>query len=310
MNCKMSLQIQSQYVRNARRTVILTLPPRFVSKHRVRSDNVLIHHFTTRGIVFSIIHDHDGEMTVFCCAVQISIPPKDREIQIEITSETQMKYFTENLSCRLTFLPYRLDENVMFYENAQFDFLEKIRNDVDVVLLTRKLFMVMFDSNIYFFRIDFEDEVFCFKLPLWKLNQTTYKDSDKRIPDLSCFDSFRFYRGHEVYDDHVDFDVFSDVFDQGNSCVRASVTIHFDDDDDDTLERRVVCSRTLITRGEVDDSPFSSTIEPDFEETDFSDKKLRIRDEDSEEEYSDENSEEDSDENSEKDSDEEDSEED
>jgi len=68
--------------------------------------------------------------------------------------------------------------------------------------------------------------------------------------------------------------------------VRASVTIHFDDDDD-TLETRVVCSRRLITRG-VDDSPFSSTTEPDSEETDFSDKKLRIRDEDSEEEYSDE----------------------
>ena len=87
----MSLQIQ-QYVRQVGRTVILTLPPSFVSKHRVRSDNVLIHNFTTRGIVFSIIHN--GEMTVFCCAV----PPKDRQTQIEITSETQMKYFTENLS--------------------------------------------------------------------------------------------------------------------------------------------------------------------------------------------------------------------
>ena len=87
--------------------------------------------------------------------------------------------------------------------------------------------------------------------------------------------------GLEVYDDHVDFDVFSDVFNRGNSCMRASLTIHFDDNDD-TLERRVVCSRRLIERG-VDDSPFSSTTEPDFEETRFSDKSLKIRNEDSDE---------------------------
>ena len=288
MNYKMSIEIE-QYVRQADRTVILTLPLSFVSKHRVRSDNVLIHNFTTRGIVFSIIHN--GEMTVFCCAV----PPKDRQTQIEITSETQMKYFTENLSRRLPRFISHLDNQCMFDDDMQDDLLREIGNDIEVVLLTRKLFMVMFDSTIYFFQIDFEDDVFCFKLPLWKLNQTTYMDSDQGIRDLSrYFDSFRFFMNLKEYDDHVDFDVFSDVFNRGNYCVCASVTIYLDDD---TLERRVECSRKQISRG-VDDSPFSSTTEPDFEENDFSDKTLKIREEDSEEEYSDEeeSDEEDSDE--------------
>jgi hypothetical protein len=315
MNCKMSLQIQPQYVRNYRRMVSLILPPSFVSKHpQAGPNNVLIHHFTTRGIVFSIIHDHDRKMMVFCCAVQISIPPKDREIQIEITSETQMKYFRENLSCRLARLPYRLNNRVMFDYDLQADLLNEIKNDVEVVLLTSNLFMVMFDSTIYFFRIDSEDEVFCFKLPLWKLNQTTYSDTQQRIPDLSSyFDSFRFFTRLVVYNDHVDFDLFSDVVNE-NSCMCASVRVHFyedDDTDDDTLETTddyytlettVECSRTLFSRG-GDDSPFSSTTEPDFEKIDFSYKTLRIRDEDSkedsEEEYFDE-----------EDSDEEDSEED
>lgn len=284
----MSLKINPQYVSQADRTVALTLPHSFVSEHRyVRSDNVLIHHFTTRGIVFSIIHD--GEITVFCCALQISMPPKYGQTQIEITSsETQMKYFTENLSRRLPRLIWRLNNQMMFDDDAQSDHFREIGNNLDVVLLTRNLFMVMFDSTIYFFRIDFEYEVFCFKLPLWKLNQITFRDDDQGIPNLGrCFDSFRFSDGRfEVYDDHVHFYIFSDVFNRGNSCVRVSVTIHFDDNDD-TLERRVVCSRRLITRG-VDDRPFSSTTEPDFEETDFSDKTLRIRDENSEEEDSDE----------------------
>jgi hypothetical protein len=147
--------------------------------------------------------------------------------------------------------------------------------------------MVMFDSTIYFFQIDSKGDVVCFKLPLWKLNQTTCEDSDKGIRNLSHdFTSFRFYRKLEVYGDHVDFDVYSDVFNRGNSCVCASVRIYFDDDD--TLKRSVLCSRTEITRGEVDDSPFSSTIEPDSHETRFSDKTLRIRDENFEEEDSDE----------------------
>jgi len=281
----MSLQIQ-QYVRQINRTVILTLSPSFVSEHpHVRPDNVLVHNFTTRGIVFSIIHN--GEMTVFCCAVQISMPQEYGKTEIEITSsETQMKYFTENLSRRLPSLIYRLNEQVMFDDEVQADRLREIWNNLEVVLLTSKLFMVMFDSTIYFFRIDFEDEVFCFKLPLLKLNQTTYKDSmNPRIRDFSRrFDSFRFFKDLQVYDDHVDFDVFSDVF--GNSCVRASVRIHFDDDND-TLVSRVICSRKQISRG-VDSSYFSSTSEPDFEETPFSDKTLKIREEGSEEEYSDE----------------------
>jgi len=282
----MSLKINPQYVNKLSMTVTLTLHPSFVSKHPyVRSDNVLIHNFTKKAIVFSIIHGND-KMSVFCCALQISMPPKYGQTQIEITSETQMKYFTEKLSSRLPLLTLYLDNRVMFDDDAQTEHFREIGNNLEVVLLTRNLFMVMFDSTIYFFQIDFEDEVFCFKLPLWKLNQTTYSDSDKGIPILGgCFDSFRFYSGFEVYDDHVDFDLYSDVFNRGNYCVYASVTIRFDDD---TLERSVVCSRRLITRGEVDDSPFSSTIEPDFEETDFSDKKLRIRDEDSEEEDSDE----------------------
>jgi hypothetical protein len=282
-----SLQIQ-QYVDKLSRTVALTLPHSFVSKHPyVRSDNVLIHIFTTRGIVFSIIHG-DDEMTVFCCALQISMPPKYGQTQIEITSETQMKYFTENLSRRLPSLIWYLDDKMMFGDDAQTDHFREIGNNLEVVLLTRNLFMVMFDSTIYFFRIDFEDEVFCFKLPLWKLNQTTYMDSDKGIPILGCcFDSFRFYSGFEVYDDHVDFYLYSDVFNRGNSFVCASVRIYFDDDDD-TLKTRVDCSRRLITRGEVDDSPFSSTIEPDSHETRFSDKTLRIQPENSEEEDSDE----------------------
>jgi hypothetical protein len=283
----MSLQI-GQYVTANSMTVILTFDPSFVSKHPyVRSDNVLIHNFTRRGIVFSIIHG--DEMTVFCCAVQISMPAKYGETRIEITSsETQMKYFTENLSHRLPRLTWYLDNQVMFDNNIQADHFEEIGNNLDVVPLTGNLFMVMFDSTIYFFRIDFKYEVFCFKLPLWKLNQTTCEDSDKGIPILGRdFDSFRFYRKLEVCDDHVDFDLYSDVFNRRNYCVYASVTIRFDDDDD-TLKRSVVCSRRLITRGEVDDSPFSSTIEPDFEETDFSDKKLRIRDENFEEEDSDE----------------------
>lgn len=289
-----SLQIQ-QYVDKLSRTVALTLPHSFVSKHPyVRSDYVLIHIFTTRGIVFSIIHG-DDEMTVFCCALQISMPPKYGQTQIEITSETQMKYFTENLSRRLPSLIWYLDDKMMFGDDAQTDHFREIGNNLEVVLLTRNLFMVMFDSTIYFFRIDFEDEVFCFKLPLWKLNQTTYMDSDKGIPILGCcFDSFRFYSGFEAYDDHVDFYLYSDVFNRGNSCVRVSVTIRFNDDDD-TLERRVVCSRRLITRGEVDDSPFSSTIEPDSHETRFSDKRLRILDEDSEEDSDEEDSEEEED---------------
>jgi hypothetical protein len=286
MNYKMPLQINPQYVSQADRTVILTLDPSFVSKHPyVRSDNVLIHNFTTRGIVFSIIRG--DEMTVFCCALQISMPPQDGQTQIEITSETQMKYFTENLSSRLPRLIWCLNNQMMFNDDAQADHFEEIGNNLDVVLLTEILFMFMFDSTIYFFQIDFEDEVFCFKLPLLKLNQTTFRDDDQGIPNLGrCFNSFRFYRELEVYGDRVHFYIYSDVFNQGNSCVRASVTIHFDDD---TLERRVVCSRKLITRREVDDSPFSSTTEPDSHETRFSDKTLRIQDEeDSDEEDSDE----------------------
>jgi hypothetical protein len=276
----MSLQIQPQYVRNDGRIVILTLPPSFVLKHSVRSENVFIHHFTTRGIVFSIIHG--DEMTVFCCAVQISMLPQRGETRIEITSsETQMKYFTENLSRRLPRLIWLLDNQVMFDDDLQADLLKEIKNDVEVVLLTSNLFMVMFDSTIYFFRIDFENEVFCFMLPLWKLNQTNYMDDDKGIPDLSChFDSFRFFTGFNVYKDHFDFDVYSDVVNE-NSCMCASVRVHFDDDDD-TLETMVECSRRLFSRG-GDDSLFSSKTEPDFEETVFSDKTLQIRDEDSEE---------------------------
>jgi len=291
MNYKMSLKINPQYVSQDDRTVALTLPHSFVANHpHVRSDNVLIHTFTTSGIVFSIINGN--QMTVFCCAVQISMPPKYGETQIEITLETQMKYFTENLSRRLPCLIWRLNNQMMFDEDAQSDHLRKIGNNLDVVLLTRNLFMVMFDSTIYFFQIDFKGDVFCFKLPLWKLNQTTYKDSDKRIPNLSsCFDSFRFYSGFELCGDRVFFDLYSDVFNQGNSCVRASLTISFDDDDD-TLEGRVEYSRKLISRG-VDDSPCSSTTEPDFEETRFSDKSLRIRNEDSDEDSDEEDSDED-----------------
>jgi hypothetical protein len=289
MSLKIPITIQ-QYVSQADRTVILTLDPKFVSEHpQVRSDNVFIHNFTTKGIVFSIIHG--DEMTVFCCALQISMPPKYGQTQIEITSETQMKYFTENLSRRLPSLIWRLNNQMMFDKDAQADHFREIGNNLDVVLLTRNLFMVMFDSTIYFFRIDFEYEVFCFKLPLWKLNQTTYRDYYQGIRNLSSdFNSFRFYRKLQVYGDRVCFDVYSDVFNRENSCVCASVTIHFDDDGD-TLEKRVECSRTLISRG-VDDSPFSSTPEPNFEETVFSDKTLRIQpqnsDEDSDEEDSDE----------------------
>jgi len=124
------------------------------------------------------------------------------------------------------------------------------------------------------------------------LNQTTYRDYDQGIRNLSRdFNSFRFYRKLEVYDDYVDFDVYSDVFNRENSCVHASVRIYFDDDDN-TLERRVVCSRTVITRGEVDDSPFSSTTEPDSHETRFSDKTLRIQPENSEEDSDEEDSDE------------------
>ncbi len=298
----MALQINPQYVSQADRTVILTLPHSFVANHpHAAPNNVLIHNFNTSGIVFSIINGN--QMTVFCCAVLISMPPKYGQTQIEITSETKMNYFTENLSRRLPKLIWYLNNQIMFDDNAQSDHFKEIGNNVDVVQLTINLFMVMFDSTIYFFQIDFEGDVVCFKLPLWKLNQTTYKDSDKRIPDLSrCFDSFRFYSGFELYGDSVCFDVYSDVFNCGNSCVCASLTIRFDDDDD-TLERRVGCSRKLISRG-VDDSSFSSTPEPDFEKTDFSDKILRIQPEDSDE-YSDE----DSDEYSDEDSDEEDSDE-
>ena len=285
MNYKMSLKINPQYV-DKLRTVALTLHPSFVSKHpQVRSDNVSIHTFTTRGIVFSIIHD--GEMTVFCCAVQISMTRQYEQTQIEITSsETQMKYFTENLSRRLPSLIWKLNEQMMFDENAKEKHLIEIGNDVDVVLLPRNLFMVMFDSTIYFFRIDFKYEVFCFQLQLLELNKTTYEDStNPRIPNLSrCFHSFRFFKDLQECDNYVCFDVYSNVFD--NSCIRASLTIHFDDNDD-TLERRVVCSRRLIKKG-VDDSLCSSTAEPDFEETDFSQKILRIQDEDLDEEDSDE----------------------
>jgi len=280
-----------RYVEKRRSTVTLTLHPSFVSIHPdVQQGSVLIHNFTTKAIVFTVVK-YGGTMTVFCCALQISMPPQCGQTQIEITSETQMKYFTENLSRRLPRLIWRLNNQMMFDDDAQADHFREIGNDLEVVLLTRNLFMVMFDSTIYFFRIDFEYEVFCFKLPLWKLNQTTYRDYDQGIRDLSPrFDSFRFFTDLEVYDDHVDFDVFSDVFDQGNSCVRASVTIHFDDDDD-TLETRVICSRRLFSRG-VDDSPFSSTTEPDFEETDFSDKTLRIKPENSEEDSDEEDSDE------------------
>jgi len=287
----MSLKINPQYVNKLSMTVTLTLHPSFVSIHPdVQQGSVLIHNFTTKAIVFTVVK-YGGTMTVFCCALQISMPPQCGQTQIEITSETQMKYFTENLSRRLPRLIWRLNNQMMFDDDAQADHFREIGNDLEVVLLTRNLFMVMFDSTIYFFRIDFEYEVFCFKLPLWKLNQTTYRDYDQGIRDLSPrFDSFRFFTDLEVYDDHVDFDVFSDVFDQGNSCVRASVTIHFDDDDD-TLETRVICSRRLFSRG-VDDSPFSSTTEPDFEETDFSDKTLRIKPENSEEDSDEEDSDE------------------
>lgn len=286
----MQITIQ-QYVSQDDRTVNLTLPHSFVSKHpHVRSDNVVIHTFTTRGIVFSIIHR--GEITVFCCAVRISMPPKYGETQIEITSETQMKYFTENRSHRLPRFTHTPNNQCMFDDDIQADLLRENGNDVEVVLLTRKLFMVMFDSTIYFFQIDSKGDIVCSKLPLWKLNQTTFRDDDKRIPDLSrCFDSFRFYRGLEVYNDRVCFEVYSDVFDRGNSCMRASLTIQFDDNDN-TLERRVVCSRTLITRGEVDDSLFSSTTEPDSDETRFSDKTLKIRNEDSDEDSDEEDSDE------------------
>ena len=293
MNYKMSLTIQ-RYVSQADGTVALTLPHSFVLKHpQVLSGTVMIHTFTKIVIVFSII---DGdEMTVFCCAVQISMPPKYGQTQIEITSETQMKYFTENLSHRLPSLIWHLNNQMMFNDDAKADHFREIGNNLDVVLLTRKLFMVMFDSTIYFFRIDSEGDVVCSKLPLWKLNQTTYMDYEQGIPNLDCFYSSRFYRNLEVYGNRVCFDVYSDVFDRGNYCVCASVTIHFDDDDN-TLEKRVECSRTLISRG-VDDSLFSSTTEPDFEETRFSDKTLRIRNKDSDEDSDEEDSdEEDSDE--------------
>jgi len=285
MKYKMSKTID-QYVSQTDSTVALTFDPSFVSENpTVRSNNVLIHNFTSSGIVFSTING--DQMTVFCCAVQISMLPKYGQTQIEITSETQMKSFTENLSCRLTSLIWRLNDQMMFDEDAQSDHLKEIGNNLDVVILTRNLFMVMFDSTIYFFQIDSEGEVVFFKLPLWKLNQTIYTDSDKRVPNLSrCFDSFRFYSGLELYGDCVLFDLYSDVFDLGNYCVCVSVKINFDDDDD-TLEKRVECSRKLISRG-IDDSPFSSTTEPECEETPFSDKTLRIQNEDSEEKYSDE----------------------
>ena len=290
MNYKMSLTIE-RYVSQVDRKVALTLHPSFVLEHpQVRSDNILIHNITEKAIVFSIING--DEMTVFCCALQISMPPKYGQTQIEITSETQMKYFTENLSRRLPSLIWYLNNQVMFNGDAKADHFREIGNNLDVVQLTRKLFMVMFDSTIYFFQIDSKGDVVCFKLPLWKLNQTTYADYEQGIPDLSsCFYSFRFYTELHLYGNSVCFDVYSDVFNDRNSCVCASVRIYFDDDDN-TLERRVVCSRTVITRGEVDDSPFSSTTEPDFEETDFSDKTLRIRNEDSDEDSDEEDSDE------------------
>jgi len=202
----MQITIQ-QYVSQDDRTVNLTLPHSFVSKHpHVRSDNVVIHTFTTRGIVFSIIHR--GEITVFCCAVRISMPPKYGETQIEITSETQMKYFTENLSRRLPCLIWHLNNQMMFDGDAQSDHFKEIGNNLDVVQLTINLFMVMFDSTIYFFQIDSEGDVVCFKLPLWKLNQTTYRDYDQGIRNLSRdFNSFRLYSGFELYGDRVCFDL-------------------------------------------------------------------------------------------------------
>jgi hypothetical protein len=285
MNYKMPLKINPQYVSQVDRKVALTLHPSFVLEHpQVRSDNILIHNITEKAIVFSIING--DEMTVFCCALQISMPPKYGQTQIEITSETQMNYFTENLSRRLPSLIWHLNNQMMFNGDAKAEHLREIGNNLDVVPLTENLFMVMFHSTIYFFQIDSEGDVVCSKLPLWKLNQTTYEDYEQCIPNLDCFYSSRFYTELNLYGDRVCFDVYSDVFDNRNSCMRASVTIHFDDDDD-TLEKRVECSITLISRG-VDKSLCSSTTEPNFEETRFSDKTLRIRNKDSDEEDSDE----------------------
>jgi len=278
----------SQYIERRNKHVHLTIHDSFLSKYpQFRPDNVLINDCTNDSVVVSIIEG--DEITVFCFAVQNSGTAK-----FEIISETQMKYFTEKLSHRLPRLIGSLSNQVMFDKHVQARHFREIENRLDIIELTNKsfgkLFMVMFNSTIYFFQIDFGNKVFCFKLPLCKLNRTTYEDSKKRIPNLGrCFDSFRFFTDHEVYDGHVDFDVFSDVFNQGNYCVRASVTICFDDD---TLERKVECSRTLISMGQYDDSPFTSGSEPEHEETVFSDKTLKIRDEDSDEDSDEEDSDE------------------
>jgi hypothetical protein len=273
----------SQYIER-RRHVHLTIHDSFLSKYpQFKTDNVLINDCTNDSVVVSIIEG--DEITVFCFAVQNSGTTK-----FEITSETQMKYFTENLSSRLPSLIWLLNNQMMFDEDAQADHFRKIGNRIDIIELTNKhfgkLFMVMFDSTIYFFRIDFENDVFCFKLPLCELNQTTYRDTDQGIPNLGrCLDSFRFFTNLKVYDNNVRFDIFSNVFNQGNYCVGVSCMISFDDD---TLEKNVECSRTLISMGQYDDNPFTSGSEPEREKTDFSDKTLMIRDENFEEEDSDE----------------------
>ena len=213
--------------------VKLSISDCFFKKYSIliaKSDAFCIYHQTDSAVVFSILYGDD--VYVFCCRTNVPSVRNGCEIQqIEITSETVMSYFKEKLESQLPYVE-SYDERVKLSQKKE--------KCVDVIKLTEKNFIVLFNLMLYFFQIE-DSEIKCFKLPLCKLCTNHYDDDEIHF-DFS-FESFEFYTVSYVLSNRFFFfDIYSGIFDE-NRRLKVGVKIKLNCIN---KEEMVKCSRIII----------------------------------------------------------------
>ena len=269
----MTVLSKPQYFR--RISARLSICENFFKKLEIRvpnSDAIYINHLTCSAVVFSVVYGDD--VYVFCCKVQVPAVRQGGEIEIEITSETVMSHFTEKLSSRLPMNNLRLEGIQRFLHNKS-DFYSGDERKVDVIELNENLFVVMFDSTLYFFQLT-HFSIQCLWLSLSELNDDDY---DSRIEFDFC--SFRCYEIISEFTDSTELKLCSTIFNRENSFLEVSLSIEFNSRG---LNRRVGCSRTLITHNDDIGGSFSTTFDAEPHETPATEMRLKIKSEDDSEE--------------------------
>jgi hypothetical protein len=264
----------------------LIIDPEFFKKHKIRVPNqneIYINHLTRSAVVFSVVYGDD--VYVFCCKVNVPAVRQGGEIEIEITSETVMSHFTENLSSRLPMNILTLCGIQNFLHDKP-DFYSGDKRKVDVIELNKNLFVVMFDSTLYFFQLT-HSSIQCLWLSLSELNKDDY---DCRI-DFD-FSSFRCYEIYSEYNDSTELKLLSTFFNDENSFLQVILRIEFNSSE---LNRRVECSRALITHNDDIGGLFSTTYDAEPHNTPATNMKLKVKsyDDDSEEDDEDDSDKED-----------------